>query len=164
MTQRAIATATANCRPEAPAHPTDLPAGRAAAQNSAVQRNRRKTVTTRERRARYHRGMVAEYFAAAMLMLKGYRILARRHRTRLGEIDLIAVRGKRLAFVEVKRRPTIDEAMQSIGERQTQRIAAAAEQWVWQHPAYKRHEIGLDAVVVAANRWPRHIANALQSC
>jgi putative endonuclease len=97
------------------------------------------------------------------LMLKGYRILARRHRTRLGEIDLIAVRGKRLAFVEVKRRPTIDGATQSIGERQTQRISAAAEQWVWQHPAYHNHEIGLDAVVVAPRRWPCHLANALQS-
>jgi putative endonuclease len=96
-------------------------------------------------------------------MLKGYRILARRHRTRLGEIDLIAVRGRRLAFVEVKCRSSIDAATQSIGELQTQRIAAAAEQWVWRHPAYHAHEIGLDAVVVAPGQLPRHLANVLQA-
>jgi putative endonuclease len=162
MTQRllTIASATANASVTASARYQSEVAARSPA--TVAQRNRN-NVSTLERRARYHRGMVAEYLAAAVLMLKGYRILARRHRTRLGEIDLIAVRGQRLAFVEVKRRPTLDEAMQSIGERQTQRIAAAAEQWVWQHPAYRCHEIGLDAVVVAANRWPRHMANALQS-
>jgi putative endonuclease len=121
-------------------------------------------VSTDERRQRYRRGLVAELLAALALMLKGYRILARRHRSRLGEIDLIAVRGQRLAFVEVKRRSTIEGGKQSIGEPQIQRIAAAAEQWVWQHPCYHRHEIGLDAVVVAPGYWPRHLANALQSC
>jgi putative endonuclease len=128
-----------------------------------ARRHHRRTVSTSERRQRYQRGLFAEVVAAALLMLKGYRILARRHRTRLGEIDLIAVRGKRLAFIEVKRRPTIADATQSIGERQTQRISAAAEQWVWQHPAYHNHEIGLDAVVVAPRRWPCHLTNALQS-
>ena len=146
--QQPIATATTAARPR-----------------HRVQRNDRHPggqVSTGERRQRYQRGLVAEFFAAALLMLKGYRILARRHRTRLGEIDLIAVRGRRLAFVEVKRRPTIEGAAQSIGERQTQRIAAAAEQWVWQHPAYHRHQIGLDAIVVAPRRWPCHLADALQ--
>jgi putative endonuclease len=149
MQQRALTTAVTKSKSE----------------HSAVtgRRNGHRTITTLERRQRYQRGLIAEVVAAALLMLKGYRILARRHRTRLGEIDLIAVRGKRLAFVEVKRRPTIDGATQSIGERQTQRISAAAEQWVWQHPAYHNHEIGLDAVVVAPRRWPCHLANALQS-
>ena len=53
---------------------------------------------------RERRGRIAEWIAAAFLCLKGYRILARRYRSKLGEIDLIAVRGRRLAFVEVKRR------------------------------------------------------------
>jgi putative endonuclease len=123
----------------------------------------RAPVSTSERRDRYQRGVIAEVFAAVLLMLKGYRILARRHRTHLGEIDLIAVRGRRLAFVEVKRRPTLDGAMQSIGERQTQRVAAAAEQWVWRHPAYRAYDIGLDAIIIAPGRWPCHLANALQS-
>ena len=127
------------------------------------QRKPRSPVDITERRQRNQRGLFAEALAATLLVVKGYRILARRHRTRLGEIDIIAVRGQRLAFIEVKHRPTIDQAAQSIGERQTQRIAAAAEQWVWQHPAYHNHQIGLDAVVVAPGRWPCHLVNALQS-
>jgi putative endonuclease len=124
---------------------------------------RHPAVSTVERQRRYQRGHMAEFVAAALLLVKGYRILARRHRTRLGEIDLIAVRGRRLAFVEVKRRPTLDDARQAIGERQTRRMSAAAEQWVWLHPAYHAYEIGLDAVMVAPGRWPCHLPNALQS-
>lgn len=95
-------------------------------------------------------------------MARGYRILERRYRRRAGEIDIIALRGRRLAFVEVKYRPTIGEAAAAISDRQAARIAEAAERWVWQHPAYHAHEIGLDAVLVARYAWPRYVANALQ--
>ncbi|TIO58114.1 MAG: YraN family protein, partial [Mesorhizobium sp.] len=54
------------------------------------------------RRKAYRRGHRGEWLAALALMLKGYRILARRHRTKLGEIDLIARRGDLVLFVEVK--------------------------------------------------------------
>src|SRR5262245_23358717 len=56
-----------------------------------------------ERIARYRRGRLSEWLAAAVLLGKGYRLLGRRIRTPFGEIDLIALRGRRLAFVEVKR-------------------------------------------------------------
>jgi hypothetical protein len=59
-----------------------------------------------DRRSAYRRGHFAEFAAAALLCLKGYRLLARRYRTPLGEIDLIAKRGRLVAFVEVKARPT----------------------------------------------------------
>lgn len=114
------------------------------------------------RRLAERRGRLAERLAAALLLAKGYRILARRHRSRYGEIDLIAVRGRRLAFVEVKARPTFDEAEQSLTDGQAARIADAAEQWVWRHPAYRAHEIGLDAVLIMPWRLPRHAPNALQ--
>lgn len=114
------------------------------------------------RRTRERRGRVAEWIAAAFLCLKGYRILARRYRSELGEIDLIAVRGRRLAFVEVKRRPTIEEAEAAISYRQAERLARAAEQWVWRHPAYRNREIGLDALLLAPGKLPRHRPNALQ--
>ncbi|MEQ1616583.1 MAG: YraN family protein, partial [Hyphomicrobiaceae bacterium] len=100
--------------------------------------------------------------AAAFLVLKGYRIVERRYRSRAGEIDLIATRGQRIAFVEVKFRRTIDAAAASITGVQTGRITDAAEQWVWLHPRYHNHEIGLDAVLVAPGRLPRHAMNALQ--
>ncbi|NKF34370.1 YraN family protein, partial [Pseudomonas sp. BGM005] len=56
------------------------------------------------RRKALRRGLVSEYVAAVFLMLKGYRILALRHRTRLGEIDIVARKGDLAVFVEVKAR------------------------------------------------------------
>lgn len=114
------------------------------------------------RRQRERRGRLAELIAAAVLCLKGYRILARRHRSKAGEIDLIAVRGRRLAFVEVKRRPTMEAAEAAKTYRQAERMARAAEQWVWHRPAYRNHEIGLDAMLLVPGHLPRHQPNALQ--
>jgi putative endonuclease len=108
------------------------------------------------------RGRLAELAAAALLMLKGYRILERRHRSKLGEIDLVAVRGKRLAFVEVKQRGGRELAHAAITPRQAGRVRAAAERWVWSHPAYRGHEIGLDAVLVTRLLRPCHVEQALQ--
>jgi putative endonuclease len=105
---------------------------------------------------------MSEITAAVLLLLKGYRILARRHRSVFGEVDLIAVRGRRLAFVEVKRRQTIDVAQTATTSRQASRIAQAAEQWVWRHPAFREYEIGLDVVLLAPGHLPRHQPNALQ--
>ena len=70
----------------------------------------RNSTATAERIGRYRRGRLSEWLAAAALLARGYRILGRRVRTPYGEIDLIAVRGRRLAFVEVKRRATRGEA------------------------------------------------------
>lgn len=114
------------------------------------------------RRQREQSGRMAEHIAAVLLCLKGYRILARRYRSKLGEIDLIAVRGRRLAFVEVKRRSNIEAAEAAKTMRQAQRIARAAEQWVWRHPAYRDYEIGLDAMLIVPGHLPRHQPNALQ--
>lgn len=115
----------------------------------------------RARHARLRRGRFAEWIAAAALRLKGYRIVARRHRTPFGEIDIIAVRGRRLAFVEVKRRDAFDEAEAALTPHQAGRIARAADQWLDRHPTLRDHEIGLDAVLVAPFRLPRHRPNAL---
>lgn len=113
-----------------------------------------------ERVARYHRGRWSEVVAAMLLRLKGYRILARRHRTPFGEIDLIARRGRRLAFVEVKQRATEEEAQTAVTPRQQDRIARAAAHWVSRHPRYREHEHGLDVVLLVPGRWPLHMANA----
>ena len=117
---------------------------------------------TAERRARYRRGRLSELVAAGALMLKGYRILGRRVRTPYGEIDLIAIRGRRLAFIEVKRRATRGEAEAAVGPRQGSRIARAAEFWVARHPLYRDHEQGLDVLFVMPNRLPAHVPDALQ--
>ena len=114
-----------------------------------------------ERLQRLKRGFTAEAMAALLLMAKGYRILARRHRTPYGEIDIIAVRGNRLAFVEVKRRASLAEAEAALTEGQARRIGDAAEHWVAKRPRYREHEMGLDAVLVVPKRWPRHMPNVM---
>src|SRR5262245_51862032 len=90
-----------------------------------------------ERVERYRRGRLSELAAAAMLLSKGYRILARRCRTPYGELDLIAVRGSRLAFVEVKRRATRLEGEAALTQYQARRIARAAEYWVARNAGYR---------------------------
>jgi putative endonuclease len=104
---------------------------------------------------------VSEIVAAALLMAKGYRILARRHRTPRGEIDLIAVRGRRLAFVEVKRRTSLGEAEAALTSRQRQRMLQAAEHWLGRNPTFLSHRLGFDAVLVVPRRWPRHLLDAM---
>lgn len=115
----------------------------------------------RDRLARLRRGATGELIAAALLMAKGYRVLARQHRTPYGEIDIIAARRGRVAFVEVKRRETIEEAQAALGDAQGRRIADAAEFWMARHPSYQEHEMGLDAILIVPGRWPEHLPNAL---
>jgi putative endonuclease len=115
-----------------------------------------------ERLGRYRRGRFSEVLAAAMLMAKGYRILERRCRTPYGEIDLIAVRGRRLAFVEVKRRATREEAEAALTQYQARRIVRAADFWVSRNARYRDHDRGLDAILVVARRLPVHLPDALQ--
>jgi putative endonuclease len=114
-----------------------------------------------ERRARLRRGRFAEMLAAAALMAKGYRIVGRNVKTRAGEIDIIAVRGERLAFVEVKRRLTLDDVEAAVCARQAARIRAAADYWLAKRPRYHQHVQGFDLVLLVPRRWPHHIPNGL---
>jgi len=122
-----------------------------------IERNARRV----ERRRRYRRGHVAEALAVAMLSLKGYRVLGRRVVTPSGEIDLIAVRGKRLAFVEVKRRATREAAETSISDQQRRRVRRAADLWLARRPAFHGHDLCFDLVLVLPWRWPVHLENSL---
>ncbi len=114
-----------------------------------------------ERRARLGRGGRGELVAAALLIAKGYRILARRLRSPFGEIDIIAARPGRVAFVEVKWRASQEDAEAALTPAQARRIADAADYWLARHPRYLEREVGLDAVLVVPWRLPRHIRNAL---
>jgi putative endonuclease len=108
-------------------------------------------------------GRTAETVAAIFLRLKGYRILAQRFRGQRGEVDLIARRGGIVAFIEVKRRPTHDEAAESISSRQRIRIAAAAEEFIAHHARLAGCGIRFDAVLVMPGKFPRHVADAWRS-
>ena len=114
-----------------------------------------------ERRRRYHRGHRGEFLAALALMSKGYRIVGRRVVTSAGEIDIVAVRGDRIAFVEVKRRRTRDDAEASITAAQRRRVHRAAEVWLARHATFRERDIGFDIVFVLPWRWPEHLVNAL---
>lgn len=91
---------------------------------------------------------------------QGFRILARRWKSPLGEIDLIARRRKLLIFVEVKARGHLADAEWSITPLQRRRIAAAAEVWLSLHPDEHILDIRFDAILVAPAQFPRHIPAA----
>lgn len=115
-----------------------------------------------QRVAREGRGRWAETMAAVFLMVRGHRILARRHRTPFGEIDIIARRGKRIAFVEVKHRQTMAAAEDALRARQAVRVARAAAHWIGQRPAYADYEQGFDAVFIVTGAWPVLVRDAYQ--
>lgn len=133
--------------------------GKAASRHDA----RPNAVSRPERVARYWLGHWAEWCAVVYLILRGYRILARRYRSPFGEVDLIARRGKRLAFVEVKRRPTMAEAEWSLTPMQAERIGRAAEHWMRQRRRYRDYEMGMDLLLVAGGAWPCHLTNAFHA-
>jgi putative endonuclease len=119
-----------------------------------------------ERRAKrfraYRRGHRSEFLAALALNLKGYRIVARRYRTPLGEIDLIARRGDLVAIVEVKARPSLVAAMDAVGWQAQRRIEAAADLWLARQPDYGRLSVRFDLMAVLPRRWPKHVENVFQ--
>ena len=114
----------------------------------------------RQRVRRFQRGHKAEWLASWALRLKGYRILALRHRTRLGEIDLVARRGDTVAIVEVKARATIEEAMNAVGPEAQRRIERAADLWLARQRDYARLSLRFDIVAVLPRRWPVHVKDA----
>jgi putative endonuclease len=105
-------------------------------------------------------GRRAETIAAWYLRLKRYRILARRYRTPVGEIDLIARRGQTIAFVEVKRRPSEAEAIEAVRPAAARRIVRAADYWVAAHPAATGLDFRFDLMVAVPGRLPRHVVAA----
>lgn len=106
-------------------------------------------------------GRRAEAYAALWLQLKGWSVIGRRVRTPRGEIDLIARRGRTLAFVEVKARASAAEADISLDDYRLRRVAAAAEALA---PRYQRpgDDIRIDAIFIVPRRLPRHIPNVWQ--
>lgn len=106
------------------------------------------------------KGRQAELIAAWYLRLKGYRVLAQRHKTSAGEIDLVAAKGKALAFIEVKYRPDTERAAASITERQQLRIAAAARAFLARHPQWATKTLRFDVLYILPRRLPRHLLNA----
>ncbi len=118
--------------------------------------------TAVDRREAHWRGLGAEWLAAALLRLKFYSILAFRYRVHGGEIDIVARRGDTIAFVEVKVRPSLDEASTAITLAKRRRISRAARVWLAANPSAAVLTLRGDAVFVAPWRWPRHAIAAFE--
>src|SRR4051794_4366558 len=109
----------------------------------------------RQKRVRaYRRGLFAETVAALLLRLKGHRVVAQRYKTPVGEIDLVALKGKRLAFIEVKRRKTKEDAAWTLPAKQRRRIVRAAQYWLAGYPEFAGHDIAFDVILAAPFAWP----------
>ena len=103
-------------------------------------------------------GRRAERLAAWWLRLKGWRILAVRARTPVGEVDLVARRGRVLAFIEVKARASGAAADFALDEWRLRRVARAAEALAPLH-ARAGDVIRIDAMFIVPRRLPRHLRN-----
>lgn len=113
-----------------------------------------------KKRAAYRRGFMAEYAAALLLLFKGYRIVAMRYRTRVGEIDIVARRGDLVVFVEVKARRSVTTGIDSVGFETQRRIRAASNQWLSRQADFSRLSCRYDIIVVTSLGFPHHLPDA----
>jgi putative endonuclease len=107
------------------------------------------------------RGQWGERRAAWFLRLHGWRIVGKRVRVPAGEVDLIAKRGRTVAFIEVKTRATAAELDHAIDAYRLRRVVAAA---TFLAPRYATvdHDIRVDVILIAPRCWPRHLVNVSQ--
>ena len=108
----------------------------------------------------YHTGLNAEALCRFALRLKFYRILASRYRSPLGEIDIVALKGKTIALIEVKARATEQEAAECISQRQRERLERGALDFISRHPHFNQYNVRFDVMLVTPRRWPTHIPDA----
>ena len=114
------------------------------------------------REATFLRGHRAEWIALLFLISKGYRPLARRYAASGGEIDLIVMRGDTIAFVEVKARGLMDDALSAITARKRQRFSRAVRAWLARNDWAANKTWRADAVFIAPKMWPKHIVSAFE--
>lgn len=109
------------------------------------------------RQAAFRFGLSAESRAALLLVAKGFRIVARRWRSPVGEVDIVARRRRLLVFVEVKARERLEDAAWAVTPYQRRRIIRAAEAWLAAHPEDAARDVRFDAILVAPRTLPQHI-------
>jgi putative endonuclease len=113
------------------------------------------------RQAAERRGRRGELLASLVLLAKGYRILGRRVRTHLGEIDLVARSPAGvICFIEVKARDAFADAVEALMPRQQARIARAAEHYLAQRPGLRANKVRFDTITVTRGQIPRHLRDA----
>ncbi|HYB08896.1 MAG TPA: YraN family protein [Alphaproteobacteria bacterium] len=117
-------------------------------------------MSVERRRRAYRRGRWAEALCRLVLSLKGYRIVAADYRAKVGEIDIVARKGRTLAIVEVKARETHANAAAALLPRQRRRIARASAAFLAHHPSLAALIVRFDVMLVRPWQLPRHVKNA----
>ena len=118
--------------------------------------------STDSRRKALRLGHIAEWLVVLFLSVKGYRILARRYLAKGGEIDIIALRGRVVAFVEVKARPDLAAGLDAITASKINRFAQAVDGWLMRNGWAAAYTLRCDAVIVVPYRLPIHIEDAFE--
>ena len=114
----------------------------------------------KERRKAHRKGFWSEWIAAIFLFFKGYRIVAMRYRTKLGEIDIIARKRDLVAIVEVKARDDVMTAVNAVSNDSKRRISNAADLWLSKQKDYGRLSIRFDIIAVCPRTMPVHLKDA----
>lgn len=117
---------------------------------------------TNARRAAYAYGLRAETVATLWLRARLYQIVARNYRAQGGEIDIIARRGRTVAFVEVKARGDLDSALHAITPQKRQRFSRAANRWLTANPWAMTYTLRADAIYIAPGKFPAHVTDAFE--
>jgi len=117
------------------------------------------TATDRRRKAE-RRGRWAESLCLWSLRLRGYRILARDYRVAVGEIDILARRGRTLVAIEVKARDDHASAGEAVTPRQRRRIMRAAAYFISGRPSLAALTVRFDVMLVMPRRLPLHLRDA----
>ena len=119
-------------------------------------------MTLEQRQARYKKGLWAEFIAELFLIIKGYRILARRYKTSFGEIDLVALKGKAIIAIEVKARESFTDALYAVNARSRSRIEKTLSYFLAHNPRYVEKNLRFDVITIKLPFFIRHIDNALR--
>lgn len=115
---------------------------------------------TQKRKRAQRWGHVSEWLAAASLILKGYRIMKMRYKTKTGEVDIIARKGRLIVMVEVKARRTIEAAFDAVTVTSQRRIESAGDLWLAQQKNAHLLSVRYDIIAVRPWKWPTHYENA----
>lgn len=108
----------------------------------------------------YQFGKSSEWLAMLWLMLKGYNILNHRFKTPLGEIDIIAKKGRTVVFVEVKARRDINQLAHAVSFYQQERIMRAGGLYMAKRPYLHDCRIRFDVITLSPYKMPKHTRGA----
>jgi len=118
----------------------------------------RQATLKRKRAQRW--GHMSEWIAAASLIFKGYRIMKIRHKTKVGEVDIIARKKNLIVMVEVKARSTIEQAFDAVTVTSQRRIENAGDLWLVTQKNAHLLSVRYDIIAVRPWKWPTHYENA----